>query len=193
MSSRWLAYALLLSAALGAAASCRPLEDLGPAPELRFPAEMATSSEAVSIPDEEGRITLLYFGFTNCPDYCPQTLNKIQRALASLGIRRRHVRVLLISVDPERDTLPRLRVYLDHYQLPAVGLRPDEATLVEATRGFAVDVRRTPLPDSALEYTVDHSTRLFVVDGQGRLRARLPAETGAADLAELLARLTPWL
>ncbi|MBX7057858.1 MAG: SCO family protein [Leptospirales bacterium] len=186
--------ALILTALLCSLlySGCGPLlPDLGAAPELAFGAASSSSGAPLRIPDPEATATLVYFGYTSCPDFCPQTLSKIRRAVNSLGRRGRGVRTILISVDPERDSPELLRRYLEGFGLQAAGVSPETAALRDAAHAFAVDFRRVESPESALRYTVDHSTRLFVIDARGRLRARLSAESSAADLVELLDRLLP--
>lgn len=142
--------------------------------------------------DQKGKVVLLYFGFTNCPDFCPQTLAKIRRAYEIIGARSAKVQTVMVTVDPERDTAEALARFMGYYEINALGLRgaPEEIRAVAAQ--FGAFYQRAPLPESALGYTVDHSTQLFLIDQEGRVRQLLKSTDSPAAVADAVERLLPW-
>lgn len=122
-----------------------------------------------------GHWSLLFFGFTHCPDVCPTTLGllaQVEKQLASHGSVPAP-QVVLISVDPERDTPPQLASYVKFFSSTFTGVTGKPAAVAELTRAMGVPVAKTPLPDGADggDYTVDHSAVIFVIDPQGAMRA----------------------
>lgn len=114
-----------------------------------------------------GRPSLVFFGFTYCPDLCPTTLSalaQLQRSPPIAGLR-----VLFITVDPERDTAAALRQYLGAFSPDFVGLRPQTQDLPLLLRDFGAVAERVTLPDGS--YTVDHSATLYLLDTRGRIAA----------------------
>jgi len=136
-----------------------------------------------SLRDFQGKVVLLYFGYTTCPDVCPMTLGKYARVKALLDDRSTGVQVVMVTVDPQRDTPERLREYLAGYGDDFLGLTGDEATIRELASGFGVYFATYP-SESALGYLVEHSTSSFLLDRQGRLRIVAPYELSAEQLAQ---------
>ena len=125
-----------------------------------------------TLADYRGKLVLLFFGFTHCPDVCPSTLSALtsaRRQLADLPADQRPG-VVLVSVDPQRDTVERLAEYVAFFDPDFTGVTGDAAVLDELTRqlGVAVVVGE---PDAAGNYTIDHTGTLFLVDPQGRVAA----------------------
>jgi protein SCO1 len=158
-------------------------------PPLRF-SLTNQDGRPVSAEDFRGKVVLLYFGYTNCPDVCPMTLALLDRAVESLGSGAARVRVLFVSVDPARDTTAVLKRYVSAFGPAVVGLRGDDAALGALIRRYRVTYHREP-PDAHGYYAVDHSSAVFIFDRDGD--ARLLAEESsapkviAADLRRLLA------
>lgn len=142
--------------------------------------------------DQGGKVVLLYFGFTNCPDFCPQTLAKIRRAFEIIGARSAKVQTVMVTVDPERDTPEALKRFMDYYEIRALGLRGSPEEIRQVAAQFGVFYQRAPLPESALGYTVDHSTQLFLIDQEGRVRQLLKSTDSPAAVADAIERLLPW-
>jgi protein SCO1 len=132
----------------------------------------------------EGGWTLVFFGFARCPDVCPTTLAtlaQVQRELGDLAAGQRP-RVLLVSVDPERDTPAVLGPYVRHFDptfLAATGTAEQVRTVATA---FGVPYAKVSVGDSG-DYTLDHGSALFMVNPQGSLRAVLSAPHSAAVIA----------
>jgi protein SCO1 len=181
--------------ALAVLAGCTPpqapfgLQNVtGLLPPLRF--ELTNQDgRPVSAEDFRGKVVLLYFGYTNCPDVCPMTLALLERAVESLGSGAARVRVLFVSVDPARDTTTVLKRYVSAFGPYVVGLRGDDAALDALVRRYRVTYHREP-PDSGGAYAVDHSSAVFIFDRDGD--ARLLAEESStpkvisADLKRLI-------
>lgn len=129
-----------------------------------------------------GRWNLLFFGFTSCPDVCPTTLAMLagmDDALADLPEEQRP-RVVFISVDPQRDTPERVAAYVEFFGPELLGVTGNGPAIDSLTRSMGVPYAISPLSDG--NYTVDHSSALFLVDGAGSLRAVFSAPHTLAGL-----------
>jgi protein SCO1 len=116
-----------------------------------------------------GRLALLFFGYTHCPDFCPMTLSKLTRAFDLLGERREEVSTLFVSVDPERDGPEELRGHLEQFPVNGIGLTGSAARIDSIARRYGVTYARRE-SGSAAGYFVDHSTYTFLIDQQGKIR-----------------------
>jgi protein SCO1/2 len=139
--------------------------------------------------DFKGKVVVLFFGYTQCPDVCPTTLASMRDALKLLGNDAARVQVLFVTLDPVRDTPELLAAYVPQFDPSFIGLRGDETTVAAVAKDFKVFYVKQPgtTPDN---YSIDHSTGSYAFDPQGRLRLLLrhgetPA-TVAADLKLLL-------
>jgi len=117
--------------------------------------------------DLRGRPSLLFFGFTYCPDVCPTTLAALSAALRSAPLPG--VQVLFVSVDPERDTAASLKDYLGAFNPDFIGLRGDAQAMQPLMRSLGAIAIRQPLADGS--YTMDHTATLYLLDTRGRLVA----------------------
>lgn len=133
--------------------------------------------------DQTGRVVLLFFGYTSCPDVCPTTMTKFKQVRAQLGDRADRVRLVFITVDPERDTVERVRQYVGAFDPSFVGLTGSTTELEPVWQAYGV-YREKVGGQGADGYAVDHSTRTYVVDAQGRLRLTHPFGQTADDLAQ---------
>lgn len=139
--------------------------------------------------DFKGKTTLLYFGFTNCADVCPTTLAKLVQTLKQLGPAADSVRVLFVSVDPQRDSPAVLKRYTAAFAPQIIGLTGTDEQLTALTKRFRVAYRRGA-PMASGNYDVYHSSAIFVFDGDGKARLLvLPSETNS-QLAQDLKTLT---
>ncbi len=130
--------------------------------------------------DFRGKAIVLFFGFTHCPDVCPTTLAEVAAALRQLGPDAERVQVLLVTVDPERDTQDALAKYVTAFDPRFLGLRGDAAATQRAAKEFKIYYEKRKSGDS---YTVDHSGQTYVLDPQGRLRLLIRPERIGKDLA----------
>jgi protein SCO1/2 len=131
---------------------------------------------------QRGKVTLLYFGYTNCPDFCPTTMGDWKQVKQQLGAEAENVRFVLISVDPERDTEQALKEYLDHFDPTFVGLRPRPEQVEPLSREYGVGVDRHSqhrAPDPAR-----HGSYVYAVDQEGQLRLLFSADVGPQQMAD---------
>ncbi len=132
--------------------------------------------------DFRGKAVVLFFGFTHCPDICPTTLADAAQAVRQLGAAAARVQVLLVTVDPERDTQEALAKYVPAFDPKFLGLRGDLEATRRAAKEFKVYFEKRPgkMPQ---DYSIDHSAQSYVFDPQGRLRLFVRHERIAEDLA----------
>ena len=131
-----------------------------------------------------GKWLLVYFGYTSCPDICPTVLVRVGEALAALGPLAGRVQPIFITVDPERDTAKRLATYMAALHSRVVGLRGDPARIRAAAREFHVYYRARGLGNG--EYTVDHSSFLYLVAPDGQFAKLLADSLPVAKLTDEL-------
>lgn len=173
--------------------------------ETRNFALAGPAGETVRLSDFEGRITLLFFGFTHCPDICPLTLTRLARAMDLLDRDVEDVQVLMITVDPDRDTPERLQRYVTGFDPSFMGLTGSRTSLREVAAVFGIYNEKAdgadgtghePGHDAATaepddDYTVNHTSHVLAIDRNGLLRLlwspEVTPEEIAADLGRLLA------
>jgi protein SCO1 len=131
-----------------------------------------------------GKWLLVYFGYTSCPDICPTVLLRVGQALDALGPLASRVQPIFITVDPERDTDQRLATYVAAFNSRVVGLRGDPGQIREAAREFHVYYRARSLGNG--EYTVDHSSFLYLVAPDGQFTKLLADSLPVARLTDEL-------
>ncbi|MGH8369530.1 MAG: SCO family protein [Gammaproteobacteria bacterium] len=160
----------------------------GHMPDLQFTLS-SDDGRAVDQDAFPGKLTLLYFGYTHCPDVCPTTLADLGNAIRLLGPQASQVQVLFVSVDPVRDTAAVLKSYVNAFGPWFVGLTGSQAQLTALTKRYRV-AYRLGKADSHGDYTVYHSSAVFIFDkhGQARLLAGLSDKPAviATDLRRLL-------
>lgn len=187
----WRMSVLLMLAGLIACSHSQPpflLQNItGLMPPLKFTLT-DQNRQPVSEHDYRGRVVLLYFGYTQCPDVCPTTLAMLREALRTLGAGAAKVRVLFVSVDPQRDTSAALKRYMGNFGSEFVGLRGDDAALNALTRRYRVAYHREK-PDAQGYYAVDHSSAIFVFDQKGQARLLAEESAGSKTIASDLRRL----
>ena len=148
-----------------------------------------STGKLVSLEDFHGKLVMLFFGFTHCPDVCPTTLLKAAQIRKQLGPDSARMQVLFVTVDPERDTPEILSKYVPAFDPSFIGLRGDPAETGKAAREFKVFYQKVPNRDGT-SYNVDHTAASYILDTEGRLRLFVrhtqPAEEIVADLQQLL-------
>jgi len=130
-----------------------------------------------------GKVVLVFFGYSNCPDVCPTTLSKLSSVARRLGDARGGMKVVYVSVDPERDTPTVLRADLGNFDLDAVGLTGTREEVDRVVAQYGARYEIVPTPESAGKYVVNHSTTLYVLDRDGRLATEFPYEATATEIA----------
>src|SRR5262245_11417789 len=144
-------------------------------------------SRSVSTADLKGRPFLVFFGYTNCPDFCPATLFDMSEVLRALGPDADRLTTLCITFDPERDTPEKLKDYLSSFDPHLTALTGSPEAIAAVTKAYRAPVRKVPQGDS---YTMDHPIIVYLMDKEGRFVApfslkRRPAEA-AAELRKYL-------
>ena len=134
-----------------------------------------------------GKVVLLLFGYTSCPDVCPTGLAAMAQVLDGLGPARERVRGLFVTLDPARDTLARLRRYVRYFDPAITGLSGSEQEIDVVARRYRVRYRR--MESLGENYPVDHSANLYLIDADGRLAAIVPHGMPAAHTLGLVRRL----
>jgi protein SCO1 len=136
--------------------------------------------------DFRGKVVVVFFGFTHCPDVCPTTLADVSQVMKQLGPDSERVQVLFVTVDPERDTKEVLGKYVTAFDPRFLGLYGDAASTQRAAKEFKVYYEKRKAGDS---YSIDHSGQSYVIDPQGRLRLLVRPDRIASDLPEDLRTL----
>lgn len=168
-----------------------PLPALADAPRLKAgvfePAQPApafalkgSDGAELTLARFKGRLVLLVFGFTLCPEVCPTTLATLAQARKDLGAAAADVQVVYVTVDPERDDLARIRQYLAAFDASFIGGTDAPATLAEMRKRYGVVAQKIPKPQ-ANAYGMNHSTSVFLIDRTGKLKAMMPYGHEAKD------------
>ena len=145
-----------------------------------------TSGEPFQLESLRGNIVLLFFGYTSCPDACPTTLAKLQRAFNLLSKEQvEHVRTVFISVDPERDNLKLLKEYVEYFGVNAIGLTGTKAEIDKVVQAYHAHYMIIPGQTSNW-YSINHTTTVFLHDKQGKVRYRFLYEEAPEQLAEAI-------
>lgn len=146
---------------------------------------LRTADGQVSLSQFRGDVVLIYFGYTFCPDICPTSLAVMRQAFDQLSVRdRERVHGLFVSVDPQRDTLPHLKSYASFFSDRIIGMTGTQDEIDKVVRQYGAFYRLVKLEDSAMTYTVDHSSRIYLVGRNGGLLAALPHDTDPSVLTE---------
>jgi protein SCO1 len=147
-----------------------------------------------TLADFRGKVLVVFFGFTHCPDVCPTTLAELARARKLLGADGERVQVVMVTVDPERDTPEVLREYVTALDPTFLGLTGDAQAIARTAREFKIFYQKSP-GGSPQTYSVDHSSGTFVFDPAGRVRLLVGygqgAEVFAHDVRQLLRQASP--
>ena len=145
------------------------------------------NGRTVTDADLKGKWSLIYFGYTHCPDACPTTLNEIAIALDDLGPKRDAVRPVFITVDPERDTPEVLKSYVTSFDAPILALTGTPEAVAQAAKDYRVYYAKHPEPGG--DYSMDHSSVIYVMDPEGRFTATFTPESSPEDIAARLKKL----
>ncbi len=160
----------------------------------------ADYGKALSLPDQDGRVrtiadfagkvTVVFFGYTQCPDVCPTTMLELAQVKKSMGKEGDKIQGVFITIDPERDTPTILKSYMSSFDPSFIALRGTVAQTAATAKDFKVFFAKVPGKTEG-SYTMDHTAGSYVIDGRGRMRIferyGAGAEPLAADLKALLA------
>ena len=146
------------------------------------------AGQAVTEKNLKGRPTLIFFGFTHCPDVCPTSLFEISEVLRAMGKDADRVNAYFISVDPERDTNAAMKDYLSSFDPHLKGLTGDADAIAKTLSGFRVYARKVPLKEG--DYTMDHTALIYLMDRDGHFvspfNLKRTPEEAATDLKRYL-------
>lgn len=142
-----------------------------------------------TLDDYKGKVILMFFGFTHCPDVCPTTMLDLKNTMKLLGDKADEVQVLFVTVDPERDTQEVLAKFVPSFDSRFIGLRGDAEQTAETVKNFKIYYAKVP-GKSENDYSIDHSAGMYAFDKQGKVRLYLgygqKPEDIASDVQSLL-------
>ena len=146
------------------------------------------AGKARTLADFRGKVVVMFFGYTRCPDVCPTTLAELKAVKDQLGEDGKRLQILFVTVDPERDTQKLLADYVPVFDPSFLGLSADPAATAKVAKDFRVFYQKVPgrTPDG---YTVDHTAGSYVFDPQGRLRLFVRHGSPASFVADVRALL----
>lgn len=128
--------------------------------------------KARTLADFKGKVVVMFFGYTQCPDVCPTTMAEMASVMKQLGSDAERVQVLFVTLDPERDTQELLAAYVPNFDARFLGLRGDLAATEKVAKEFKVFYQKVP-GKTADSYTMDHTAGSYVFDREGRIRVFL--------------------
>ena len=179
---------------IGMACACAPAapEYLGTTYEELKPAEDFALTDQYGEPfrlaDHRGKVVVLFFGYAHCPDVCPVTLSNWARVEEALA-EEDGVEFVFVTVDPERDTVERIREHMEIFSDEFHGLTGTQAELEPVYKRFGIFHEKISFSESAIGYVVEHSTVMLLLDRQGRLRVTLPFDASPEDIFHDVRRL----
>jgi protein SCO1/2 len=163
---------------------------LGPGAKVGGPFTLITADgRTVTEKDFLGAPFLVYFGFTFCPDACPTELQQLSAVLDQMGPKAERVKVLFITIDPERDTPSVIGDYAKAFGPHIVGLTGSIEQVTAAARAYGAFFQKVPLPDSPGEYTMDHTTATYLMTPRGSLSVILVPNQSADEITSAIAKL----
>lgn len=140
--------------------------------------------EAFRLSEQRGKVVMLFFGYTYCPDVCPTTLSDLKQVRKRLGKNADGVQVVFVTVDPERDTPEKVGGYAAGFDPSFVGLSGSEADLEPVWKAYGVYHKANKKSPEDTNYTVDHSAQLYVIDKAGNLSVTYAFGTPVDDLLQ---------
>ncbi len=151
----------------------------GPAHEISAP---NWDGSTFQLAEHRGKVVLLAFGYTFCPDVCPFTLRRLAEVHEALGDDAKKTAVVFVTVDPERDSIEKLKSYIPVFNGEFFGLRSAGEVMAALLKGYGIKVTRQIPSTPGGYYAVDHTGDVFLIDKSGRLRLTHPHDTTAEDL-----------
>ncbi len=142
----------------------------------------STAGEPFKLSDHRGEVILLYFGYRTCPDFCPTTLLELQSVYADLNEPADKLKVMFVTIDPERDTLENMKQYTGAFHDDFLGLRAEGEALQALIDEFGVVAEKRVVGESALSYLFDHTASIFLIGPDGELEAQYLYGTDYRDI-----------
>ncbi len=151
---------------------------------------LTSAQGPVSLSDFRGKVSVIYIGYASCPDVCPTALAVLTQSLKQLDAEdREQVQGIFISVDPERDTPEKLAEYAAFFSPRIIGVTGSQDQINQVVRQYGAFYRKVEMKDSAMGYAVDHSSRLYLIDREGRLVQTLLHNSSPQELTQGLQTL----
>lgn len=148
---------------------------------------LQSAEGAVSLSDYQGKTIVLYFGYAFCPDVCPTSLGLLSVALGKLKAEELDkIQAFFISVDPERDTVEKLKTYANSFHPSIKGITGTAEDIAKVAKLYGAMYMKVDLPGSAMGYSVDHSSRYYVVDSDGKVKKLIDHGTSPDDIVAAL-------
>jgi protein SCO1/2 len=144
---------------------------------------MDHNGQVRSLADFSGKVVVVFFGYTQCPDVCPTSMQELAEVKRLLGADGDKLQGIFITLDPERDTAELLKAYMANFDPSFMALRPNPEQLAAVTKDFKIYYKKVD-GKTATSYTLDHSAGSYTFDTQGRVRLYNRYGSGAAALAE---------
>ncbi len=164
-----------------------PGQDEDPYAHLGGDFTLQSDKGPVSLSDFRGKVVALYFGYTHCPDVCITALSKVAQAMKVLDeAERAQVQPIFISIDPERDTPQLASEYARYFHPGAVGLSGSPEAIAEVAKRYLVIYEKVPMADSAMGYSMDHSSIIYVIGRDGKIHSLVHHADGAEALVQYL-------
>ena len=153
---------------------------------------LSSNNQYVSLEDFQGKVVLMFFGFTACPDTCPLTLSKLKQVMARLD-QKKPVQQLFITVDPKRDNPEQLKSFLSTFNLNIIGLTGTEEEILHVAELYGSAYMKNPTINSETSYLMIHTGYVYLIDQHGQVRAIYPQDTEEIriieDIRQLLANI----
>jgi len=147
------------------------------------------TGKRVTDQDFHGKYTLVFFGFTSCPDICPAGLQLIAGALQKLGTKAQLITPIFISVDPQRDTPEKLAAYVKNFDPRLVGLTGTPEEIAAVAKAYKVYYAKVPSKERPDDYTMDHTSIIYVMDPKGEFVTHFTPSTSVDDMAAKLDKI----
>ena len=174
---------------LGAPNDAQPAQ-IESRPAIRDFSLTGADNQKVSLSTYRGKWVLMFFGFTMCPEACPLAMQLVTATLEDMGEEGRAIKPIFVSIDPERDTPAVLKEYLGHFSDDIDGLSGTAEETADIAKQYGVFYRKRPIGE---DYTMDHSTALYLIAPDGEYVRPFRADVDPAELAEdLAASMTEW-
>lgn len=135
----------------------------------------------------KGKYMLIYFGYTYCPDVCPTELQDMTTALEALGDKAKRVQPIFITVDPQRDTPEVMAEYVSNFYPGMVGLTGSEKQVAAAAKAYRIYYAKVAESEHDPDYLMDHSSVMYLMDGEGKLAAYFNSKMSPEDMAKAIA------